>query len=151
MVCTNVMNSLALPAVIRAKLRRRAERAGERECCGALLGDAASGRVTRVWPARNVAASGARAYRISAHQVRRIERMAELARLDVLGFYHSHPRGGDMPSLTDLAGAWPGYVYLIVPARGGFGRDEPSAWRLREDRSGFDRVALRRSAGDARR
>jgi proteasome lid subunit RPN8/RPN11 len=50
----------------------------------------------------------------------RARRDARAAGLDVVGFYHSHPRSEPMPSATDLAEAsYPGYLYLIVGLVGG--------------------------------
>jgi proteasome lid subunit RPN8/RPN11 len=33
---------------------------------------------------------------------------------EVIGFYHSHPRGPARLSQVDRAGSWPGYVYLLI-------------------------------------
>ena len=46
--------------------------------------------------------------------------------LDVIGFYHSHPRTPATPSASDLAEAWyPDHLYLIVSVRA-----EPAEVRL---------------------
>jgi proteasome lid subunit RPN8/RPN11 len=48
----------------------------------------------------------------------RARRQARNRGLDVLGFYHSHPRSPATPSATDRAEAWyPDYLYLIVSLR----------------------------------
>jgi 3-phosphoshikimate 1-carboxyvinyltransferase len=42
-----------------------------------------------------------------------------VAALDVVGFYHSHPRGPPRPSETDARlAAWPGHSYVIVSLAG---------------------------------
>ena len=58
--------------------------------------------------------------------------------LEVVGFYHSHPRGSAEPSPVDRETAWPWYVYLIVDPVAGVAR----AWRLADDRSTFAPVAV---------
>ncbi|MFC6725709.1 Mov34/MPN/PAD-1 family protein, partial [Halobium palmae] len=60
-----------------------------------------------------------------------IERVESSGR-DVVGFYHSHPRGPLEPSATDRARAtWPGYVYCIVVPGGESGTSSEGvrAWR----------------------
>jgi desampylase len=112
-------------------------RASPDECCGALIGRRTrSARVCRTLALPNRAADRRRAYLIPGRAVRRVEDAAGRAGLDVIGFYHSHPHGGTVPSHSDLEAAWPGYVYLIVG-------DGAAAWRLLADRSGFEPVPLR--------
>jgi proteasome lid subunit RPN8/RPN11 len=44
-----------------------------------------------------------------------IRRDARTRGVEVVGFYHSHPRSPAMPSTSDLAEAtYPGHLYLIV-------------------------------------
>jgi proteasome lid subunit RPN8/RPN11 len=128
-------------------VRRHAQQAFPHECCGALLGSAAGpgGRertVLRVLPLENAEREApARGYLIPAAVVRRVEQDAAREGLDVVGFYHSHPDGAAEPSRVDRENAWPWYNYLIIAVAGG----EPGdlrAWRLAEDRSRFDAVAL---------
>ncbi|HUF12546.1 MAG TPA: M67 family metallopeptidase [Longimicrobiales bacterium] len=108
-----------------------------RECCGALLGARGSDgrRVERVVPAPNADPDTRRAYLMDAAAIRRIERQAAAARLDVVGFYHSHPDGSVAPSSSDLEAAWPWFTYLIV---GDARAPAVSAWRLRADRTTFE-------------
>ena len=65
------------------------------------------------------------------------ERYAETKKLDVVGFYHSHPDDAAVPSRYDLDHAWPFYSYLIVSVEAGRIADARS-WRLADDRSQFD-------------
>jgi proteasome lid subunit RPN8/RPN11 len=45
--------------------------------------------------------------------------------LELIGFFHSHPRGPAAPSQFDTDRAWPGYVYLIL------GLEAPADARVR--------------------
>jgi desampylase len=134
-----IMDSVTIPARIVAGLRRQAVVAAEAECCGALTG-LGRGRVINVRgmiPADNTA-DRPRRYHIDADTVLRLERQASCAELHVVGFYHSHPGACATPSATDLELACPGYLYLIVETETGVVR----AWRLRDDRAGFDEVVV---------
>jgi proteasome lid subunit RPN8/RPN11 len=58
---------------------------------------------------------------------------------DVVGFYHSHPRGPPAPSATDEALAtWPGYSYVIVS----LGGPEPELGSWRWTGETFEREAV---------
>ena len=111
----------------------------ELEICGALLGT--QGVVTEALPLDNESLAREHSFYIPARVVLHLEREAEARGQMLLGFYHSHPDGDAVPSGLDLQEAVPGYIYVIA-ARSG----ELRGWRLREDRSGFDEVAL--SNGD---
>jgi len=89
---------------------------GASEACGLLLGDRAGPRVRVVAarPARNLAPDPARGYVLDPGDWLAAYREAELAGLDLVGYYHSHPDGSGIPSAEDLAGAWPDHYYLIV-------------------------------------
>jgi proteasome lid subunit RPN8/RPN11 len=69
----------------------------------------------RRYPAENAAATPETRYEIApADELELLERVDD-AGLDVVGFYHSHPRGPLAPSETDARlAAWPGYSYVIV-------------------------------------
>lgn len=95
-------------------------------------------------PVENEAAGLSR-YAIGAATVRDLERQASCAGVHLIGFYHSHPESPAAPSSADLDLAWPGYVYVIVDAAAGSVR----AWRLHDDRSGFDELAQTPMAGAA--
>lgn len=129
-----------------AGLRRQAAGARPVECCGALIGllEYDTAVVRQIRPARN-RAHGTDRYLIPGDVVQRIEQQALAAGLRVLGFYHSHPAGGTEPSDLDRELAWPGYVYVVVCGDTCALR----AWRLREDRSGFDELVIARLAGAA--
>jgi proteasome lid subunit RPN8/RPN11 len=93
-------------------------------------------------PLENEAGEPTAEYCIGAPTVLRLERQAERAGVDLVGFYHSHPTGDASPSASDLEHAVPGYLYLVV---GGAG--EIRAWRLMDDRSSFHELGPPLSAG----
>ena len=64
------------------------------------------------------------------------ERYAETKKLDVVGFYHSHPDDQAVPSQYDLEHAWPLYSYIVVSVRAGAAGDLRS-WEMESDRSRF--------------
>ncbi len=130
-----------LEAAAVAAIRRHARESAPAECCGALVGLTTDGgaagagevRVGRVLAAENVAPDD-RHYLLRPGDLARAEAEAVEVGLEVVGFYHSHAASAPVPSPTDLECAWPWYSYLIVDARSG----ELRAWRLAEDRSGFE-------------
>ena len=131
--------SLRLPPEARAAIVRHAAEAYPEECCGALIGtDGLPRSVDRVVAAGNARSEErGRRYLIEPGTVRAAERAAGDDGLEVIGFYHSHPDHPARPSGFDRDHAWPWYSYVIVPATSS-GAGAPRAWRLRDDRSGFD-------------
>jgi proteasome lid subunit RPN8/RPN11 len=129
-----------------AGLRRHAAASAPEECCGALIG--AFGRfridVRAMVPVATPTASPT-AYQIDADAVRRLERQATFAGVNVVGFYHSHPTSAAEPSSLDLELAVPGYLYMIIETTTGAVR----AWQLRDDRASFDELTLPFAAGAA--
>jgi proteasome lid subunit RPN8/RPN11 len=88
------------------------------ECCGLVIGNrGASGdgdAITEAARTRNVADNPNR-FEIHPEDHIRARRDARHRGLEVLGFYHSHPRSPATPSATDLDEAsYPGHLYLIV-------------------------------------
>ena len=136
--------SLVLSAAQRAAIHAALERAYPEEGCGVLLGRVATDRrdVLEVLPFENRREdSRANRYLIAPEQFLAAERRARELGCDVIAFFHSHPDHPARPSAFDLEHAWPWYDYLIVAVeQGRAGR--ASAWRLREDRSAFDEVAI---------
>lgn len=112
------------------------------ECCGALIGSAeptAPRAITEAWPIENVAAvARERRFTIGPDDYRQAEARAAALGAALLGFYHSHPDGPARPSGEDLDRAWPNLDYIILSVQRGRPA-ELSCWRLRDDRSGFDR------------
>lgn len=83
-----------------------------RECCGLLLGK--GGWILRNVRARNLEAGTTR-FLIDPHDHIRALRDARAAGLELVGFYHSHPRSAAYPSESDLKeSVYPGSVHLIA-------------------------------------
>jgi len=58
-------------------------------------------------------------YEIDPRDHIRIQREADAAGLDIVGYYHSHPDHPAQASRFDTERAWAGYVYLIVAVHQG--------------------------------
>ena len=110
--------ALVIPPNVRKAIAAHAVRQRPRECCGFLLGHGR--RVFYAAAMRNVAPSATR-YRIddAAHiELRRLLRQFSPP-ISIVGVYHSHPAGGEIPSPTDIAEAmYPDWVHLIVGLAG---------------------------------
>jgi proteasome lid subunit RPN8/RPN11 len=106
-----ILRRAALDAVV-----SHARATAPAECCGVLIG--APDAVTDARPARNLATDPNR-FLIDPKEHIDARREARARRLDVVGFYHSHPRSAAVPSPTDLAEAsYPDHLYLIVGLAG---------------------------------
>lgn len=83
------------------------------ECCGLLLGTGL--RIAEAVRTANIASNRYSRFLIDPKQHIDIRRDARVRGVDVVGFYHSHPRSPALPSTSDLAEAsYPGHLYLIV-------------------------------------
>ena len=90
------------------------------EICGFMLGPKGDGEVTEVRPARNIIVERSRdRYEIDPRDHIRIQREADAAGLDIVGYYHSHPDHPAQASRFDTERAWAGYVYVIVSVESG--------------------------------
>ncbi len=114
--------------IVRAALdeiHRHAEDGYPYEICGVLLGPRGGDRVTEVRRARNTVTDRAHdRYEIDPHDHIRIQREADDAGLDILGYYHSHPDHPARASITDAERSWAGPVYLIVACHQGRAVDQ---------------------------
>jgi proteasome lid subunit RPN8/RPN11 len=110
------------------------------ECCGALLGrDGESSReVLDLVPLENRRDDSPRnRFEVTADDVRLAEKTAREKKLELIGWYHSHPDCPARPSEFDREHAWPWYSYIIVSIETN-GPREMFSWRLRDDRSAYD-------------
>jgi len=90
------------------------------EICGIMLGAQADHVVTEVRRARNIIVERSRdRYEIDPRDQIRIQREADAAGLDIVGYYHSHPDHPAQASRFDTERAWAGYVYVIVSIQAG--------------------------------
>jgi proteasome lid subunit RPN8/RPN11 len=91
------------------------------------MGDVSEGsvRVRCVLASENAAAEPEARFEIPPQTLLRAQKSARHESLEVVGYYHSHPRGSAVPSEADRTDAWPGVSYLIVS-----GASEVRSWRL---------------------
>ncbi len=90
------------------------------EICGIMIGPRGDRTVTEVRRARNIVTDRAHdRYEIDPRDHMRIQRDADAAGLDIVGYYHSHPDHPAQASRFDSERAWAGYVYLIVAIHSG--------------------------------
>jgi proteasome lid subunit RPN8/RPN11 len=107
-----------------------ARAASPNECCGILVGRGK--RIDEAVAARNIAEQQASRFLIDPKDHFDTLRNARRRGLDVVGFYHSHPRSEAAPSATDLAEAsYSNYYFLIVGLNA-----EPADVRLYEFTAG---------------
>ncbi len=125
---------------------REIEQHGERdyphECGGLLIGHfAADGKktVVELMPMENSSAEETRHNRvlILPKDLMRAERYAREKKMDVVGYYHSHPDDRAFPSQFDLDHALPVWSYIIVSVLQGKAADLRS-WEMENDRSKFN-------------
>lgn len=129
---------LHLPEALRDELVDHAREAAPKEACGVLAGEA--DHVTELHRCRNADERPRYRYTIDPTDQMEAFRAIDEQGLELVGFYHSHPRGPRKPSETDADRAsWSGYVYVIVSLDG----DEPwlGAWRW-TDEDGFEQERI---------
>lgn len=108
---------IELTADVREELVAHAHEGAPMEVCGIVAGVTRDedARVAAVERVPNVATSPETRYELDPERQMRAMHALEDAGHDVVGFYHSHPRGPARPSATDVAqAAWPGHRYVIV-------------------------------------
>ncbi len=110
-------NLVRLAAGVVDSLIRHARDESPAECCGLLIG--LGNIVSEALPARNIAPDPARRFTIRPEDHINARRAARGRGLDVIGFYHSHPRSAPTPSETDIAEAsYPDALHAIVSIAG---------------------------------
>ncbi|MFN7916966.1 MAG: M67 family metallopeptidase [Vicinamibacterales bacterium] len=120
---------ITIDAEVLADIRRHAGAEAPLECCGVLIGRGDA--ITSHARARNLAGSPTR---FQLDPIDHIAAMRESRRngLDVIGFYHSHPRTPAYPSETDIAECgYFGVLHLIAGV--GEQGEELRLFRIRED------------------
>ena len=133
-------SSLQLTPEVADTIRAHGVETYPHECCGALVGR--DGEVTSTVALPNITNEGPRRrFRVSDTDYLRVERAADAAGAELLGFYHSHPDHPARPSQYDLDHALPNFSYIIVSVLAGVAEDMRS-WKLRDDRSAFDEEAV---------
>lgn len=133
------------------QMRAHARREAPCECCGILVGRRTpDGRdVLEVLAVANTW-EGDRHTRFmvdpKAHL--RAQREARERRLEIVGFYHSHPEGFAEPSAFDTELAWPEHSYVIVAIDGGTG-SEIRSWIWDSASEAFTEEPLRIASVEA--
>jgi len=99
------------------QIRAEAERQAPEEACGLLAG--IGEQVLSIFPVTNELHSPVRYRMEPSEQLRAFQQIDEQG-WELLGIYHSHPRGPDGLSYTDIAEAfYPESVYVIVSGGSG--------------------------------
>jgi len=132
---------LLLPSEPEKNIREDGEAAYPNECCGVLIGEvdnAGVKTVKRTLTIDNARESGEQYHRflITPEDMLRAEQTARAMKLDVIGFYHSHPDHPSAPSGYDKDHALPFYSYVIVSVDKGKAQVLTS-WELSNDRMDF--------------
>ena len=151
--------TLKMSAEIAQQIRQYGAETYPHECCGALLGrdgvdaDSATPGGAQL-PVREIVTlfplvnrrddSPHNRFSVTAEDVRDAENVAREKKLDVVGWYHSHPDHPARPSQYDREHAWPWYSYVIVSVAHGKPA-EMTSWRLSDDRSDYasEEIAIR--------
>lgn len=132
--------TLSLPSELRAEILAHAREGAPEEVVGVLAGahDDDRSTVVRCYRADNAAQSPRTRYEIEPSEELDLLERIDAAGLDVVGFYHSHPRGPLAPSDVDARlAAWPGHSYVIVS----LADTDLGSWRWRGER--FEREEIR--------
>ena len=128
-----------------SEIAEHAERDYPYECGGMLIGRFGGGRktVTETFPLENAREKEARHNRvlILPKDVLRAEKYAREKKLDVVGYYHSHPDDHAIPSQYDLDHALPVWSYVIASVIEGKVA-EIRSWEMENDRSKFNKEEM---------
>ena len=115
------------------------------ECGGMLIGTFTEGKKTVVetFPLENAREEEARHNRvlIVPTDVLKAERYAREKKLDLVGYYHSHPDDVAIPSQYDLDHALPVWSYVIASVIKGR-VDDIRSWEMENDRSRFNNEVI---------
>ncbi len=129
------------------QIKAHGEQTYPHECGGMLIGRFEDGgkTVTELLPMENAMAAEDRHNRvlILPKEVLRAERYARSQKLDVVGYYHSHPDDEARPSQFDLDHALPVWSYIIASVRQGKAVDARS-WQMEDDRSKFNEETMKK-------
>ena len=132
---------LSLSSELEKNIKTDGETAYPNECCGVLIGEidnAGVKIVKRAQTINNAREDGEQYHRflITPEDMMKAEQAARSMKLDVIGFYHSHPDHPSAPSGYDKDHALPFYSYVIVSVDKGKAQVLTS-WELMDDRTDF--------------
>jgi len=132
---------IRLSPELEKNIRADGETAYPNECCGVLIGEVDNAGIKTVKSTLTInnASEGGEQYHrflITPEDMMKAEQTARAMKLDVIGFYHSHPDHPSAPSGYDKDHALPFYSYVIVSVDNGKAQALTS-WELADDRSDF--------------
>jgi len=144
---------ILLDRSVRDAVVAHAREGAPEEVCGVLggthgvpgtRGDDGHSHARTVERVPNVAAEPRNRYELDPAEQFRAMEAVEDAGGDVVGFYHSHPRGPPRPSQTDeTLATWDGYSYVIVS----LGGTDPEVRSWRWTGGAFEREAVELDGG----
>jgi proteasome lid subunit RPN8/RPN11 len=127
-----------------SQIEKHGERTYPEECCGIMLGlnDGNNQIVGEIVEFENEQDENRRRrFFVTPKQYMEAERIATEKKLELLGFYHSHPDHPAAPSEFDRDHALPWFTYVIVSIMNREAKDI-TAWLLNETRERFDKKEL---------
>jgi proteasome lid subunit RPN8/RPN11 len=136
--------ALRLRSDLAARIQAHGMQTYPHECCGAILGRDAEGsrEVLDLLPLANRRDDSPRnRFEVTPEDVQLAEKTAREKKIELIGWYHSHPDASAQPSEFDREHAWPWYSYIIVSVKAGMPR-EMNSWRLQDDRGAYDAEAI---------
>ena len=133
---------IAISSQLIEQIKAHGEATYPNECGGMLIGHFAEGgakSVSELVPMENAMDKSQQYNRvlILPKDVLKAERYARQKKLDVVGYYHSHPDDKAVPSQFDLDHALPVWSYIIVSVLQGKATVARS-WEMENDRSKFN-------------
>jgi proteasome lid subunit RPN8/RPN11 len=118
----NPAGPLIIPRPIRIAILSHAENSLPDECCGLIAME--NGVIRFAYPLTNANPSPV-SFTVDPAEHFGAMRHAESQGWEILGVFHSHPKGEATPSPTDVAMAWdPDWIHLII------GRGEIGVFRI---------------------
>ncbi|MEO6334078.1 MAG: M67 family metallopeptidase, partial [Pyrinomonadaceae bacterium] len=129
-------------------IRSHGESTYPNECGGMLIGrfkDGGEKELVETFPVKNASEENQRnRVLLLPKDVMRAEKYARENKLDVIGYYHSHPDDRAVPSQYDLDHALPVWSYIIVSVRERKAVDVRS-WEMENDRSKFNEETIEKA------
>jgi len=138
---------LQLSSELNNNIRSAGEATYPNECCGIILGeikDDGTKIAKRTVEINNSSENEEQYHRflITPEEMFKAERIARAEKLEIIGFYHSHPDHPSKPSGYDKDHALPFYSYIIVSVDKGKAQILTS-WELTDDREDFTQEEVR--------
>lgn len=126
---------LILPELLRREIEERTRRADPDEACGLLIGTRRGSEieVCALAPATNVAVEPASSFELDPLDVIAAEDSAASLRMEVVGTWHSHPRGPVDASPADRRGHGGWNLLIVVPGREASAGVQLRAYRATRD------------------